>query len=103
MRQYQPPDPIADARETLVARLSEAASSALKQLLEAKHLYQKVSVPADSIIKEVRATTLDARLLFDGAVEPFLKNFRFMLSSAIVRTADRDGVETTWPTLEAVA
>jgi hypothetical protein len=99
MRQYQPPDPIADARETLVARLSEAASSALKQLVEAKHLYQKVSVPADSIIKEVRATTLDARLLFDRAVDPFLKNFRFMLSSAIVRTADRDGVETTWPTL----
>jgi hypothetical protein len=98
MRQYQPPDPIGDAREMLVARLSEAASSALKQLLEARHLYQKVSIPADSIIKEVRATTLDARLLFDRAVEPFLKNFRFMLSNAIVRTADDETV-TTYPTL----
>lgn len=99
MTLHQPPQAIAAARETLIARLSEAASSALKQLLESKHLYQKISIPADSIIKQVRDTTLDARLIFDRAIEPFLSRPHFTLSSALMRTVDRDGTETTWPTL----
>jgi hypothetical protein len=99
MTEYQPTQGVAAARDTLIARLSEAASSALKQLLENKHLYQKVSISADSIIKQVRDTTLDARLMFDRAVQPVLANLRFMLASAVVRTADRGGTETTWPTL----
>jgi hypothetical protein len=99
MTQYQPTQAVAAARETLIARLSEAAGSALKQLLEEKHLYQKVSIPADSIIKQVRDTTLDARLIFDEAVEPMLSSFRFTLSSGLMRMVDRDGTQETWPTL----
>ena len=93
------PQGIVAARETLIARISEAASLALKQLLEEKHLYQKVSIPADSIVKQVRETTLDARLIFDKAVDPILSNFRFTLSNAAMRMVDRDGTETTWPSL----
>jgi len=98
-RMSHPPNPTLAARENVITRLSEAASSCLKQLLETKHLYQKVSVPADSIIKQVREGTGDAKLLFDEAMEPILKRPHFALSSEIMRLADRDGSESTLLTL----
>jgi hypothetical protein len=88
------------AIDNAIAGISEASGSALKELLETKHLYQKVQIPADSVIKEARKSTYNACLIFDQDLALVLKTSpNFILSSNLLRLMDRSGAAETCLTL----
>lgn len=92
------PDPIRSAIDTAVAGISDAAGASLKELLETKHLYQKVSIPVEPIIKAARKSTHDACLIFDRHLEPILTT-HFILSNNLLQVVDRAGAMETYLTL----
>jgi hypothetical protein len=89
------PTVVQAAKESAITDISIVAGASLKQLLETKHLYQKVCIQAEQIISRARKSTHDACLIFDRGMEPILAGPHFSLSNELLRLAARDdSVET---------
>jgi hypothetical protein len=93
------PTVVQTAKESAITNISTVASASLKQLLETKHLYQKVPIQAEQIIGQARKSTHDACLIFDREMEPILAGPQFTLSTELLRMAARDGSVETLLTL----
>lgn len=88
------PNLLLTAKENAITEISEAAAASLKQLLETKHLYQKVSIPVETILQKVRESVGAASLSFDRVMESAL-SAGFVLSTGAgpLRLRSLDGAE----------
>jgi len=88
------------AISALTQLLSRAVGAGLKSLLEAKHLYQKVTIDPHQFLAAVRQRVLPAvQHNFDTMASPLLASARFTPAQELLFIEERTGIRTAVLTL----
>jgi hypothetical protein len=70
------------ATTQLTKNLSQAFSNEVKKLIEAKHIYQRISIDPQKIVSEVRARVcISGQQRFDTEAHQFIESVRFVPST----------------------
>jgi hypothetical protein len=96
-RYYSPSEAVTE----FLKRLNDATARELRGLLQAKHIYQKVSVDPNDLVEEVKRAVVASELMaFETRLRRILNGTRFAPSlHGPLHMAERDGSESLIPTL----
>jgi hypothetical protein len=95
-RYYSPSEAVTE----FLKRLNDATARELRVLLEAKHIYQKVSVDPNHLVEEVKRAVVASDLMAFETRLRRIKETRFAPSlHGPLHMAERDGSESLIPTL----
>ena len=83
----------------MIPKVNQLASERLKDLLEKKHLYQKVSLDLSETIAAIRPRVHPSNANAFNTWLNDLQRQRLILSTGPLRVASRDGAEEEFPTL----